>query len=195
MEQLFSDTGAFLAGGKAHSIYWFLALFGTVFFAITCLLTICGLGGLSDADLDSGDVTMDHLDTGYLDFNLFSIRSILAFITVFGWGGVLWGHHGFWGFLGAFAAGLFTMVLTALVIYWMMKLQYSGTIPGSAFIGCAGTVYLTIPAGGGTGKVTVVLKSSTHELRACAGEELPTGTHVEVVKEISKGTFLVKKSL
>jgi hypothetical protein len=86
MEQFFSNAGAFLAGGKAHSIYWFLALFGTVFFAITCLLTICGLGGLSDADLDSADVTMDHLDTGYLDFNLFSIRSILAFITVFGWG-------------------------------------------------------------------------------------------------------------
>jgi membrane protein implicated in regulation of membrane protease activity len=87
------------------------------------------------------------------------------------------------------------MVLTALVIYWMMKLQCSGNVSSASFIGCTGIVYLTIPAGDGTGKVTVTLKSSTHELRACAGEELPTGTRVEVIREISNGTFLVKKSL
>lgn len=196
MEQIISNVDLFLAGGKIHTVYWALAVFGSVFFAITCLLTIFGLGGLSDADLDSADVTMDHLDTGYLDFNLFSIRSILAFITVFGWGGVLWGHHGFWGFVGAFCAGFLTMVITAFVIWIMMKLQCSGTIPNEAFVGCSATVYLSIPAGGEqTGKIVVTLNGATHELRACAEEEIPTGAAVEIVKELSNRTFLVKKSV
>ena len=194
MEQIISAVSGFLAGSKVHTVYWVLAVFGSVFFGITCILTICGLGGLSDADLDSADVTLDHLDTGYLDFNLFSIRSILAFITVFGWGGILWGRYGVWGFLGAFSAGLFTMVLTALVIWGMMKLQCSGNVKSHSFAGCSGSVYLSIPGGEGSyGKVVVSLNGATHELRACAEEEIPTGSQVEIVKELSGGVFLVRK--
>ena len=84
-------VGALLSGDNLHSIYWGLAVFGSIFFGITCFLAIIGIGGLDDGmDVDADGAALDHVDHGFLDFNLFSIRSILAFLTVFGWGGVMW---------------------------------------------------------------------------------------------------------
>ena len=178
-----------------NSIFWGLAVFGSIFFGITCLLAILGVGGLDDGlDIDADGAALDHIDHGFLDFNLFSIRSILAFLTVFGWGGVMWGHHGLWGFVAAFAAGLATMFITALVIWGLMKLQSSGTISNKLFIGQTGSVYLGIPGGRAeAGKITVRLKGSTHELKAVADEAIPTGSTVTVVEQLGDSVFLVQK--
>ena len=196
MSVVFADAGSFLSGSGLHSVYWGLAVFGSIFFGITCLLAILGVGGVDDgADIDADGVAWDHVDHGFVDFNLFSIRSILAFLTVFGWGGVMWGHHGVWGFIGAFAAGTATMFLTALVIWGLMKLQSSGTISNRQFIGQTGAVYLSIPAGrSSAGKITVRLKGATHELKAVADEEIPTGCTVTVTEQLADSLFLVKKN-
>ena len=195
MGNIFAETGSYLWGIDLASIYWGLAIFGSIFFGISCVLAILGVGGLDDGmDIDADGVSLDHVDHDFLDFNLFSIRSILAFLTVFGWGGVMWGKYGVWGFAGAFAAGLATMFLTALVIWGLMKLQSSGTIASKQFIGRTGLVYLGIP-GGRTepGKVTVRLHGSTHELKAVADESIPTGATVLVTEQLSDSLFLVKK--
>ena len=195
MGNIFAETGGYLAGISLSSVYWGLAIFGSIFFGISCVLAILGVGGLDDGmDIDADGVPLDHVDHGFLDFNLFSIRSILAFLTVFGWGGVMWGEHGLWGFIGAFAAGLATMFLTALVIWGLMKLQSSGTISSKKFIGRTGLVYLSIP-GGRTdpGKITVRLNGATHELKAVADESIPTGSTVLVTEQLSDSLFLVQK--
>lgn len=196
MSVVLADIGSFLSGAGFHSVYWGLAVFGSIFFGITCLLAILGVGGVDDGmDVDADGVSLDHVDHGFVDFNLFSIRSILAFLTVFGWGGVMWGHHGIWGFIGAFAAGIATMFLTALVIWGLMKLQSSGTISNHQFIGQTGSVYLGIPAGRTAhGKITVRLKGATHELKAVADEEIPTGCTVTVSEQLADSLFLVKKN-
>jgi len=189
-------VGALLSGDNLHSIYWGLAVFGSIFFGITCFLAIIGIGGLDDGiDIDADGAALDHVDHGFLDFNLFSIRSILAFLTVFGWGGVMWGHHGWIGFIAAFAAGTATMFLTAFVIWGLMKLQTSGTVSNRQFIGQPGSVYLSIPGGrSNPGKVTVRFNGATRELKAVADEPIPSGAAVVVVELIADSLFLVKKS-
>jgi len=195
MENLLNAISEFLSGTRLHSIYWGLAVFGSIFFGITCLLAILGVGGLDDGmDMDSDGVSLDHVDHGFLDFNLFSIRSILAFLTVFGWGGVMWGRSGFWGFIAAFAAGTATMFITALVIWALMKLQSSGTISNQQFIGQTGAVYIGIPGGRSeAGKITVRLRGATHELKAVADEPISTGVAVTVVEQLADSLFLVQK--
>ena len=190
------SVGALLSGENLHSIYWGLAVFGSIFFGLTCLLAIFGIGGLDDGlEVDADGVALDHVDHGFLDFNLFSIRSILAFLTVFGWGGVMWGHHGWIGFIAAFAAGTATMFLTAFVIWALMKLQTSGTVSNRQLIGQIGSVYLSIPGGrSNPGKITVPFNGATRELKAVADEPIPTGSAVVVTELLADSLFLVKKT-
>lgn len=85
MESVISNVGEFLADARVMAVYWGLAIFGTLFFGLTCLLAFFGVGGLDSPDFDTDGMTLEHPDTGFLDFKLFSLRSILAFLTVFGW--------------------------------------------------------------------------------------------------------------
>jgi len=195
MECCLASIDGFFSDPRLSSVYWGLAIFGSIFFGITCVLAILGVGGLDEGmDIDTDGAALDHVDHGFLDFNLFSLRSILAFLTVFGWGGVMWGHYGLWGFVGAFAAGVATMFLTALVIWALMKLQSSGTISNRQFLGETGSVYLSIPGGRtSAGKITVRLKGATHELKAVADEAIPTGSTVVVEELLADSLFLVRR--
>ena len=195
IESILSEVGNFLAGARAMTAYWVLAIAGTLFFGIICLLSLFGLGGIDHADFDADGSVLDHTDTGYLDFKLFSLRSILAFLTVFGWGGVIWGSRGISGFLLALACGFVTMLITASILYFTMRLQSSGNVRPEDFAGRSGTVYLSIPGGvTEAGKVVVSCGGATHELSAVAEEPIPTGTPIVVVKSIDGQHFLVKKA-
>jgi membrane protein implicated in regulation of membrane protease activity len=137
----------------------------------------------------------DHPDVGYADFKLISVRSVLAFITFFGWGGVVFGRLGWFGLFAAIACGASMMFLTALLIMFVYRLQHSGNLKGSDFVGKRGTVYFGIPAGrAGNGKITVTAGGSTSELLAVADEELPTGSTIEVVEQLDDRKFLVRKA-
>ena len=149
---------------------------------------------MDDVAPDGTFDSIDHVDTGFMDFQLISFKSILAFVTMFGWTGVVWGKSGWLGFLAAFVIGLFAMFLTALAVYLMFKLQHSGNVQTSDIVGSSGTVYITVPAGRKDhGKVTVSLKGSTQEITAVADEEIPTGTPVKVAEALSDTLFLVRK--
>ncbi|OQA86988.1 MAG: hypothetical protein BWY31_01032 [Lentisphaerae bacterium ADurb.Bin242] len=193
-ESAISNVGEFLADARIMAVYWGLAIFGTVFFAFSCLLAFFGVGGLDSPDFDADGLSLDHPDTGFLDFKLFSLRSILAFLTVFGWGGVIWGHHGIGGFLGALFCGFVTMVVTAFLIWGVMKLQCSGNVSRAAFLGKNGTVYLGIPGGSSqAGKIVVSLHGATHEFQAVADEAIPTGTSVIILEQVDDKRFKVRK--
>ena len=194
IQELFNLISAFLAGDTVMSLYWGLAVGGSLFFILNLIFS--SLGGVDNPSEVAADGTfdsVDHLDTGYADFHFLSLRAILAFVSVFGWCGVLWGHHGFWGFLGAFIFGLIAMSLTALSIWGMMRLQHSGNVKSSDFIGKTGTVYMTIPGGAEHGKVTVAIGGATCEIAAIAAEPLKTGTPVKVVELVDSSIYRVEK--
>lgn len=193
---VFASSGGFFSAQYVMTTYWVLAIAGSILFALTLLFALMGAGGLDDADFDADSAApLEHPDTGMLDFKLLSVRSVLAFMTVFGWGGVLWGHSGWKGFLLAFFCGLFTMVMTAYLVYLVMKLQGDANVKKEDFIGKEATVYITVPGGeNGEGKVTVSIGGATHELKAVAEEELPCGTTVKILSLAGNRRYKVEKS-
>ena len=180
-----------------NRIYMGLAVFGSFVFIIQMILSFFLGDGDTDVDGD-GDVDFgEHADSGFGDFRFFSLRSIVAFIMFFGWGGVIaWNHEvrGFACFSIAMASGLVMMLITALMLWVILKLQHSGNMKPEDFIGATGTVYLRIPAGRiKFGKVTASVKGTSQEILAVADEEIERGTSVEILEKIDGRRFLVKQ--
>ena len=119
-------------------------------------------------------------------FRLFSLRSVLAFLVVFGWVGIAMDAGTtpvYVTMLVAFVCGSAALYLTALLFFAIQKLQSSGNIQLSNAVGSSGEVYIPIPAsGGGTGKVNVLVQERWLECDAItpAGGVLKTGQPVRV---------------
>ncbi len=191
---ILSTISEFVNGGGIMSVYWGFAIGGSVIFAVTAIAALFGLGGAEssgdiDVDMD-GQIDIVHPDSGFFDFKLISFRSILAFIAMFGWGGVVFGEHGWKGLAVAFACGIVTMVITAYLIMSILKLQQSGTRANESLVGKKGTVYLAIPAGG-RGKVVLDLGDSTREITACSDVALAKGVPV-ITTALKAEVFTVK---
>ena len=177
---IIADISEFINGGGIMSVYWGFAIGGSVIFALTAVAAFFGMGGAESADIDvdmDGEIDIVHPDSGIFDFKLISFRSILAFIAMFGWGGVVFGEHGWLGLAAAIGCGLVTMAITAYLIMSILKLQQNGTRANASLIGKKGTVYLAIPAGG-RGKVILDLGDSTREITAFSEVALAKGTPV-----------------
>ena len=191
---LLGTISEFVNGGGIMSVYWGFAIGGSVIFAITAIAALFGVGGAEssgdiDVDMD-GQIDIVHPDSGIFDFKLISFRSILAFIAMFGWGGVVFGEYGWKGLGAALGCGLVTMVITAYLIMSILKLQQNGTRANASLIGKNGTVYLAIPAGG-RGKVVLDLGDSTREITAYSDVALAKGDPV-VTTALNAEIFTVK---
>jgi len=198
MMAFLEKVGEFLAGGTAQSVYWAFAISGTILFIISVVLSMFGASSdFADTDMNmDGEIDLPHPDTGFLDLKFLSFRTILAFLTMFGWGGVVFGEHGWIGFAAAFFCGLIMMVIAAFVIAGLLKLQQNGTASNAAMVGKFGTVYLTIPGDrSGAGKVSVNLGTATHEVRAFSDAAIATGRKVRIAAHLGNGDFLVTEDL
>ena len=183
----------FMNGGGMMSVYWGFAIGGSAIFAITAIAALFGMGGAESGDVDvdmDGEIDIVHPDSGIFDFKLISFRSILAFIAMFGWGGVVFGEYGWKGFGIAIGCGLVTMVITAYLIMSILKLQQNGTRANASLVGKKGSVYLAIPAGG-RGKVVLDLGDSTREITASSDVALAKGTPV-ITTALNAEVFTVK---
>ena len=190
---ILSTINEFVNGGGIMSVYWGFAIGGSVIFAITAIAALFGMGAAESGDIDvdmDGEIDIVHPDSGIFDFKLISFRSILAFIAMFGWGGVVFGEYGWKGFGIAIACGLVTMVITAYLIMSILKLQQNGTRANASLVGQKGTVYLAIPAGG-RGKVVLDLGDSTREITAQSDVALAKGDPV-VTTALNAEVFTVK---
>ncbi len=178
--------------GQGQVFYLFIAVAGTAVFALQFILTMAGL----HADTDGTDFDVDAHDIADIHgLNFFSIKSIVAFVTFFGWGGFFWGHLGWSGLGIAFGCGLLMMFLTALILSLLLKMQQSGNLRSADMIGAAGTVYLSVPAERKSGGiVTVSLPDRTRQIHVRADEELETGTAVTVAEDLGGGVFLVRRA-
>ena len=190
---ILSSINEFMNGGGMMSVYWGFAIGGSAIFAITAISALFGMGDAESGDVDvdmDGEIDIVHPDSGIFDFKLISFRSILAFLAMFGWGGVVFGEHGWKGFAIAIGCGLVTMVIVAYLIMSILKLQQSGTRANASLVGKKGTVYLAIPAGG-RGKVVLDLGDSTREITARSEVALAKGDTV-ITTGLEAEIFTVK---
>ncbi|MEW5734087.1 MAG: hypothetical protein AB1921_04485 [Thermodesulfobacteriota bacterium] len=164
-------------------IYLACAVLGGLLLIVRMALQFLGMDHHGDGDLGAGDVG----DAGHGDFGfrLLSVQGLTGFFLMFGLVGLAMSKQSRTGialsFVGATAAGLFTVWLIAKLLHMMLKLQSSGTLSLEDAVGCRGEVYLNIPAKG-VGIVLVKVSGRLREFEAMEkdGKELKTGTPVTV---------------
>lgn len=172
--------------------YWALAIISSVVFIIQAIATFVGFD--ADTDISGGDADFDADG-----FHIVSIKTIVCFILGFGWTGVL-----FWETIEskmllsilAFVIGLAFMLIIALLLRWVMKLDKDNTFHTEQTVGLIAEVYLRIPASRKeTGKIMVSLNGSVHEIEALTDETetIPTGGKVEILSVVKSSVVLVKK--
>jgi len=179
--------------GLASLNQWFFvaAFFFSVFFLWQLVMAIIGLGG-GDATLDTHvepttghDSPTDASET-ITAFKLLSVRSILAFCTLFSWAGALYMDNQVpvsRSLLYAFAWGIAAMLIVSWILHMLRRMTETGNVKIEACVGADGTVYLDIPAGG-QGEVRVLCSGvMTHfKARAAGGTAMKSGTPVRVTK-------------
>ena len=178
----------------AGQAFWGISIVFSVLFVIQFVLSLIGV----DFDLDmDGDADTDFgMDA---DFSLFSIRSIIAFFTFFGWTGVLMLDAGFGVWIAvaiASVSGLLAMVIVGYMMYKFTQFDESGTFNPNSAINHIGEVYLFIPAAKtGYGKIHLKTKGAVKEMDAVTDGplEIPTGAKVKVVEVLDDNLLLVEK--
>lgn len=153
-------------------------------------------------DAEGGGASPHHAEMSSQAWfvGLFTFRTVLAAVTVFGFTGMATATGGF------SPANTFVLSLAAgggalWSVAWMMRVLYSlkndGTVQIFSAVGEVGTVYLTVPARReGAGKVTVIVQNRTMEyLAVTEGEALPTGATVQVLAVVDADTVQVVPAL
>lgn len=154
-------------------------------------------------DFHDGDAHADHAHHGEGNagpLHILTLRGIVAFLTLFGWSGLLFCQIGLHWLLALFLAvqiGIIGMVAVAFILREALRLQSDGTLDIRNALGQPGTVYLTIPAERtGPGKVNVLVQEQMREFEAVTEEETPilTGADVFVIG-ITQGDTLIVRPL
>lgn len=182
---------------------WFSApaLLGSVLLIIRIvMMSIGGHDTHVDTHIDT-HVGADGSHHGHTDASqLFSIQSIIGFITGFGWGGLAalkgttWDM--IWVILTGLAFGMFIVWLQLFLLAGMRKLSASGNININRAMGLQGAVYVEIPGNNtGRGQVTLVIDDKQRILNAITPDEtLPSKTRVNVVGINPDNTITVRKA-
>ncbi|MDL2206486.1 hypothetical protein LJC33_06190 [Eubacteriales bacterium OttesenSCG-928-N13] len=139
-----------------------------------------------------------HSQDGSADADLrpFTLRGIIAFLAVGGWGGLILLKAGIMAPIATLLAigmGAITMLLMALAIRAMIRLQQDGSMDIRNALGLSASVYITIPPNrSGRGKVTLLLQERLVELDAVTDQSdpIPTGTQV-FISDVSSEELLV----
>lgn len=175
-------------------IYYAIAITTSFALVLQFLLMLVGVDGDHDMDIDG---SMDGMD-GDAGLHVFSIRSVTAFFTGFGWGGVSAINAGWSTFAAAFTAMGFGLVFMAGVLGVMralMAMQASGTLDYSNAIGRTGSVYLPIPPSmSDPGKIEVLVqgRSAIVDAFTRADRRLENRERVKVVEVLDQTTVIVE---
>lgn len=165
------------------SVYLGIGLVGTFLYVVRLVLSFIGVHHGGDADMHVHDGSVGDHGAG---MQIFSVHSVLAFAMGFGWMGLLaragWGWGNFPTLLAATVFGSALMLLSASVMFHMLKLQASPSIDIKTTVGTTGKVYLTIPAKGqGDGQVEINVSGRKKILPAVStGAEIASFTIVTV---------------
>ena len=166
-------------------IFWGISLVSSVLFVIQFILSLIGL----DAETE-GDFSLEA------DTTVFSVRSIVAFFTFFGWMGVISLNGGSSlvnTLIYSTISGLSAMFLVGYMMYTFSKFTETGNLLLENTIYNTGEVYLPLPADGeqGVGKISIMVDGAVRELEAkSSGLAIPTGTTIKVI-DITKENVLI----
>ena len=162
-----------------------------------------GIPDITVADLDhdglpdGGDHASFTESLGSL--RLFTFRGILAFLAVWGWAVLAITRAGrpwLMGVLLGLVLGAAAMVLIAVTMQLILRLQADGTVSLPNAVGSGGEVYLSVPPlRSGEGKVNVVIQDTMTECAAVTDEPapIPTGTPVTVVGVTKERQLIVMR--
>ena len=125
-----------------------------------------------------------------------SLRTLMAFVGGWGWGGLIGLDGMSWGIMSLpFGAAMgFVMAVAVFQFMKFLHAQEATTTIGIAhMIGQEGVVLTTIPPGG-TGEVRISVRATTVKslARADSSEEIVAGSSIRVVEEIG-GTLVVRQ--
>lgn len=141
---------------------------------------------------DHGHGAGDKADT----LRLFTLRGIVAFLSIGGWAGVVAIDLRLPDILAiilALATGWLALWSVAWVIRAFVRMQSSGNIKKENAVGLEGDVYLTIPVNG-RGKVNVIVQERLCEMDAVSKADRPikTGEKIKVIGITKEGDLLVE---
>ncbi|MBN2893133.1 MAG: NfeD family protein [Bacteroidales bacterium] len=165
-------------------IYWILAVPSTAIFLI--LLVLSFFGADADADIDGGDIGDVDIGEGLGGFIL-SFKSIISFVMMFGWAGIISMTFDLsiaLTIIVAVITGLVSLIAVASLLYFITKMSYSGTMNLENSIGKVGSVILRIPSKKqGIGQIQVNVQGSLRTLEAMTEEkeQIKSGTNVQVI--------------
>lgn len=175
-------------------IFWGIALVTSAVLVLQLLLSFFGLDGDADIDVDA-----DFSDAGHGGgVGILSVRTVTAFFTGFGWGGVIALDQGF-SVPGATVAAVVTGGVLMMAVYGLMRalfgLRYSGTLDYKNAIGVTGSVYLPVPGNmEGPGQVEVLVQGRLRTVQAFtrAPTKIPNRARIKVVDVVDQQTLLVE---
>lgn len=195
--------------GDFEKIFWIFAFPSTAIFILQVIMTFIGIGDDGDIqgsmdeisgdtmDLDINDNAGEFLDFKY-KFKLVTIRSVVAFFTVFSWTGIVVTTSGVGDratVIIALIAGFVMMFIVSYIYYFLTKFVEDGTMNINNAVSKEGLVYLTVPRRReGIGKVEVVVQGALRLLDAVTdGEAISTGSKVTVINIVENQFLLVEK--
>jgi Frag1/DRAM/Sfk1 family. len=191
--------------------FWIVAFPSSILFVLQVIMTFWGVehgadmnGGLSHGFHDlphehnlenSSENSSEALD---VKFRLFTIRSILAFFTVFSWTGIATTRAGMshiTSIIIAVVLGFILMFIVSFIYYSAAKLTEDGTMDIKNAIGRKGEVYLTIPKKGeGMGKIQIEIQGVLRDMDAITyGEKIENRDKVIVIRIVDNQLLLVEK--
>ena len=174
----------------------------TVLFLWQILAVIIGMDTDAHGPVGAGGIDhggFDHAAGHGADavtLTFVSIRSGIAFGTLFSWAGTLYlasGTSAILAILYSAAWGLIAMFAVAFMLYWLLRQQEWGNASVWTAIGEEGSVYMDIPDHG-TGKIRVLVSGAISFVNARSrdGNRLAAGTKVRVVGVVNDNTVEVE---
>lgn len=193
-----------------NKVFAISALAFSVAFLVQMIMMLLGLDAQGHGDLGGSDIHAPDLhdiqhdvghDTGLDDgsygvtLTFLSVRSIMAFGTLFSWAGTLYlaaGTSVILAIIYSFLWGLAGLFGVSYLLYWLLRMQEVGNVPLWKAIGEQGTVYMDIPEGG-IGKVRILCGGTVCfvNARSRSGEPLPAGTAIKAVGTLDERTLEV----
>jgi hypothetical protein len=190
-----------------NRIFAIFALAFSVAFLAQMIMMLIGLdaqghGDFGGADIHAPDVhDFSHgagLDDGSYGVTLtfLSVRSIMAFGTLFSWAGTLYlaaGTSVILAIIYSFLWGLAGLFGVSYLLYWLLRMQEVGNVPLWKAIGEEGTVYMDIPEGG-VGKVRILCGGTICFVNARSRSSAPllAGTKIKAVGTLDERTLEVE---
>lgn len=200
--------------GLSTQIFYCVAIPSTLVLLIQTVMMLLGMDDIGadievDADIPDGDmgdgifgedsITETPDAEGIDSLKLLSVKSVLSFLVIFGWVGVVMLSSGVKlpvAIIVAIVSGALAMVGVAYLMRAAMKLRSNGAADNRNAIGVAGRVHLTIPPSrSGEGKVHVMLQGALVERNAVTdeAESIPTGSEIVVVSTSGQTSLVVKR--